>query len=121
MKARLCDTRRCDREIFLERFPVVLGRGPNAGIRLQDDWVSRVHCEISERNGTLFMRDLGSTNGSEINGRKAAESPLMPGDELGLGVTTFLVYYETAEKCLMPTERRVPTGSRRALLETIKG
>jgi pSer/pThr/pTyr-binding forkhead associated (FHA) protein len=99
MKARLCDTRRCDREILMQRFPVVLGRGPNAGIRLQDDWVSRVHCEISERDGTLFVRDLGSKNGSFVNGQHADECWLRRGDTLSLGATTFVVDYESSEEC----------------------
>jgi pSer/pThr/pTyr-binding forkhead associated (FHA) protein len=45
----------------------------------------------------LFVRDLGSRNGSFVNGRYATESSLRPGDKLGVGVTTFVVFYETSE------------------------
>ena len=69
VRAKLCDIRFYERDILLEQLPVVLGRGPDAGIRLQDRWASQIHCEISERNGMLFFRDLGSRHGSLINGR----------------------------------------------------
>ena len=95
VKAKLCDA---DREILLEKLPVVLGRGPDAGIRLQDRWTSQLHCEISEKDGTLFVRDLGSRHGSLINGRFAAEAPLTPGDRLTVGLTTFIVSYENSEE-----------------------
>jgi pSer/pThr/pTyr-binding forkhead associated (FHA) protein len=98
VKAKLCDTQSIDSEILLEQLPVVLGRGPEAGIRLQDRWASKLHCEISERSGMLFVRDLGSRHGCLINGRHAAEAPLTPGDKLTVGLTTFIVSHEIWEK-----------------------
>jgi pSer/pThr/pTyr-binding forkhead associated (FHA) protein len=97
MKARLFDARHSNREIPLGKLPVLLGRGPDAGIQVPDRFASRRHCEISERDGVLFVRDLGSRNGSFVNGRYATESSLRPGDKLGVGVTTFVVFYETSE------------------------
>jgi pSer/pThr/pTyr-binding forkhead associated (FHA) protein len=98
VKAKLCDIQCNEREILLEQLPVVLGRGPDAGIRLQDRWASQLHCEISEKNGMLFVRDLGSRHGSLINGRFAAEAPLTAGDRLTVGLTTFVVSYENSEE-----------------------
>ena len=54
--------------ISLDKLPVVLGRNPDADVLLDDRWISRVHCEISEINGTLVVRDLGSQNGTLVNG-----------------------------------------------------
>ena len=98
MKARLCDVRNTDREIPLEKFPVLLGRGTDVGIQVLDRLASRHHCEISERDGTLFVRDLGSKNGSIVNGHHADECWLRPGDTLSVGATTFVVFYETSEE-----------------------
>ena len=104
MKARLLDAQHGNREILLDELPVLLGRGSDAGIQVLDGFASRRHCEISERDGVLFVRDLGSTNGCLVNGRFASESSLRPGDELGVGLTTFVVSYETLEEC-QPNER----------------
>jgi hypothetical protein len=97
MKARLFDARHGEREIPLERLPVLMGRGPDAEVQVLDRFASRRHCEISERDGALFVRDLGSKNGCLVNGRDANESSLRPGDTLSVGATTFVVCYETSE------------------------
>jgi pSer/pThr/pTyr-binding forkhead associated (FHA) protein len=99
MKARLLDVRRSDREIPLKKLPVLLGRGSDAEIQVPDRFASRHHCEISERGGTLVVRDLASKNGSFVNGQHADECWLRPGDTLSVGATTFVVLYETAEEC----------------------
>jgi pSer/pThr/pTyr-binding forkhead associated (FHA) protein len=98
MKVRLCDIRHGDLEIPLEKLPVVMGRGPDAEIQVLDRFASRHHCEFSERDGTLFVRDLGSKNGSFVNGRCASESSLCEGDTLSVGATTFVVFYGASEE-----------------------
>jgi pSer/pThr/pTyr-binding forkhead associated (FHA) protein len=102
MKARLFDARHGNREIPLEKLPVLLGRGADAGIQVLDGFASRRHCVISERDGALFVRDLGSKNGSFVNGHHASESSLRPGDKLAVGATTFVVSYETSQECQIP-------------------
>lgn len=75
----------------LAKVPLVIGRSVEAAIQVGDRWVSRHHCEISERDGSLVVRDLGSTHGTLLNGEPITESPLMPGDKLTVGLTTFWV------------------------------
>lgn len=60
--------------------PVVLGRGSNADITVEDTGVSRRHLEIMEQDGVYLAVDLGSTNGSFVNGEK-----LMGRREIGNG------------------------------------
>ena len=69
MNARLLDARHGHRVIPLEKLPVLIGRGPDAEVQVPDRFASRHHCEISERDGTLFVRDLGSSNGCLVNGQ----------------------------------------------------
>jgi pSer/pThr/pTyr-binding forkhead associated (FHA) protein len=89
--------------IDLERLPVVLGRNPDAGIQLKDRFVSQFHCEISERNGELFVRDLGSKHGSLVNGNRVTQSPMVSGDTLTVGLTSFVVQCERL--AARPTEQ----------------
>jgi len=58
-------------------------------VTVDDPNVSRQHAEIRPRGGSWVLTDLGSTNGSQLNGRRlAAPTVLKPGDEIELGTTT---------------------------------
>jgi pSer/pThr/pTyr-binding forkhead associated (FHA) protein len=80
---------RCD--TTLADFPVVFGSGMDVQIRLADQSISPHHCEIDLTKGGLVVRDLGSVHGTFVNGTRIRESALLPGDELALGMLTFLV------------------------------
>lgn len=65
-------------ELFsLEPSEVVIGRGPKCGIRVRDDSVSHVHASISGSNGVWHVKDLGSSNGTVLNGRRVLEPQQM--------------------------------------------
>jgi pSer/pThr/pTyr-binding forkhead associated (FHA) protein len=65
-----------------------LGRSRQCDIVLGDANVSREHAEIRPRGGSWVVTDLGSTNGSRVNGRQIEESEVVrPGDEIELGST----------------------------------
>jgi hypothetical protein len=74
--------------------PAVLGRSSQADIRLADPWVSRVHCEICQRDDELVVRDLESRHGVFVNERRVQQATLHPGDTLLLGVTRYRVEFE---------------------------
>ena len=86
-----------DPEIPLDDLPVVLGRDTDADIRLRDPKISRRHCEISEIHGELLVRDLGSTNGTFVNGVRIDQTVLRPGDKLTLGRSRFEVSCEDSQ------------------------
>ena len=88
------DTTIADVEFTLLGATVVIGRAQDADVRIEDDCISRSHCEITSINGTLWVRDLGSTNGLLVNGFHETQSHLMPGDRLTLGETSFRVEYQ---------------------------
>jgi len=65
---------------------VVFGRAPDCTVVVDDDRVSRRHLAVRWRDGALTARDLGSRNGSLLNGRPlVGERGLSPGDELACG------------------------------------
>jgi hypothetical protein len=67
----------------------VLGRSRKCDIVVDDPNVSREHAEIRPRGGSWVLTDLGSTNGSSINGRRTdGAEVLKPGDEIELGTST---------------------------------
>src|SRR5579863_4788178 len=65
-----------------------LGRHPNNSIQLLDKIVSKEHCILEQRDGQFVLRDLGSLNGTYINGERVrGEQLLRHGDEITLGST----------------------------------
>jgi pSer/pThr/pTyr-binding forkhead associated (FHA) protein len=56
-----------------------------------DDTVSRRHAELRLVEGRWMLRDLGSTNGTWVNGRRVMEAEVAPGDELQLGAVTIRI------------------------------
>ncbi len=79
----------------LEQGTNTLGRLKRANnIVLKDRFCSAVHAEIMNEEAALTLTDLGSTNGTYVNGIKlapAANHPLVPGDEISLGHTQLRV------------------------------
>jgi len=79
--------------VSVAKFPFVIGRAADAKLRVDDRWSSRHHCEIDEVDGTLIVRDLASSNGTLVNGKTVCTAPLLPGDELTVGISIFKVSY----------------------------
>jgi diguanylate cyclase (GGDEF)-like protein len=71
---------------------VVIGRAADAGIRVLDDGVSRRHARIALRRGQLWIDDLGSVNGTLINGQAVQSAVLRDGDKIQIGSTTILKF-----------------------------
>lgn len=69
---------------------VVLGRGEQAEIRLQDPFASSRHAHIYEQAGAVVLEDLGSTNGTYLNEEVLqGPRPLHPGDRVRIGDSEF--------------------------------
>ncbi|MCA9116914.1 MAG: FHA domain-containing protein [Planctomycetaceae bacterium] len=54
--------------------------------------VSKLHCLVVKTDGLLFVRDLGSTNGTKVNGQRVTRGALLPGDELSFASVRFRVH-----------------------------
>ncbi len=77
-------------------FPVaekktVLGRRQDCHLRIPTRDISRQHCAILLDKNKVVAKDLGSSNGTFVNGKRIAETELKPGDRLRLGPVTFIV------------------------------
>jgi predicted component of type VI protein secretion system len=69
-----------------------IGRHDDCVIRIKSSQVSRRHCEIVDAGGKLTVRDLGSSNGTFVNGKRInGQQVLKPGDELAVGAVTLQV------------------------------
>ncbi len=71
--------------LVLDGRRVTAGRGTGCDLVVRDTTVSREHAAFVLRSDTWWVLDLGSTNGTRINGLRAAEHPIVPGDRVELG------------------------------------
>jgi pSer/pThr/pTyr-binding forkhead associated (FHA) protein len=68
--------------------PAVLGRSEEADIVIDDPYASDFHVRVGVQDGTVLANDLGSTNGTYVNGRRVTvPTPLIQGDSLQIGKT----------------------------------
>jgi pSer/pThr/pTyr-binding forkhead associated (FHA) protein len=86
------------RPIALVRDVTIVGRKKGlADIVLDHQGISKLHCAIAKTDGLLFVRDLGSTNGTKVNGQRVTRGALLPGDELSFGSQKFRVHLGPGE------------------------
>ena len=69
----------------------LVGRKEDCDIRLEHKSVSKVHCVIAKTDGLLLLRDLGSTNGTRVNGTRVRRAALLPNDQVGIAHFKFRV------------------------------
>jgi hypothetical protein len=80
-----------ERTVEVDGTPLTMGRAADNGLVLADPRVSRHHGRLQARRGTLVFTDLGSTNGSRLNGVRVDECALGTGDRVLVGDTVLLV------------------------------
>jgi pSer/pThr/pTyr-binding forkhead associated (FHA) protein len=82
-------------EVALEQERVTMGRNPQSDVALQDASVSSEHAALELGERGYRLRDLGSTNGVQVNGCKIAVAELKHGDRFELGKVSFRYVVET--------------------------
>lgn len=70
----------------------VVGRKEECDLRLDHKSVSKMHCVIARTDGMLFLRDLGSTNGTRVNGTRVRRAALLPNDQVCIAHYKFRVH-----------------------------
>lgn len=84
--------------IELDRDVTVVGRKRGVcDVILDLNSISKLHCMIVKTDGLLFVRDLGSTNGTKVNGQRVIRGALLPGDELAFASAKFQVHLGPSE------------------------
>lgn len=76
--------------------PITVGRSSQNGIAIMDASLSRVHCEIRRADGVILVKDLGSRNGTLVNGEAVKESRVSGGDRIDVGICRIQVIAEGA-------------------------
>jgi Protein of unknown function (DUF3662)/FHA domain len=74
-------------EVELQGATTAIGRSSDCDVVLADPNVSRRHAEVRREGDAYIVVDLGSTNGTEVNGQRVDETSLMHGDVIGVGQT----------------------------------
>ena len=83
---------------------VVVGRKEECDLRLEHKSVSKMHCVLVKTDGLLLLRDLGSTNGTRVNGTRVRRAALLPNDQISIAHYKFRVY-------LGPDQAPAPAGA----------
>jgi hypothetical protein len=94
----------------------VIGRSPDAGLRIPHASVSSFHCEITVTGDSAAIRDLNSTNGTFVNRQPVQEAALQPGQTIHLGEVEMLYVWGEAAPALPkpPLRARVVLASEKA-------
>lgn len=81
-----------------------IGRRESCDICLKFNNVSSIHCELSLRGGLWTVRDMGSSNGTKVNGVRMLQRTLKPGDEIGIAGHKFVLQYELPDGVTLDDE-----------------
>src|SRR4051812_37196619 len=69
------------------------GRDEDADVRLDHKSVSKLHCVLVKTDGLILVRDLGSTNGTRVNGQRVRRAALLPKDTLSIANMKYTVLF----------------------------
>ena len=74
--------------------PFLIGRASECHLRPASTAVSSLHCVIEDREGHIFIQDLGSTNGIKVNSERVNARALRPGDEVSIAKQRYTIQYD---------------------------
>src|SRR6266436_3629543 len=83
---------------------IKVGKAPDNDLVLPDDTVSRHHCELERRADVVWVKDLGSTNGTRIAGSKITEALAPPGSVLRFGEVEVVVRASPQHPDVLPSQ-----------------
>src|SRR5207302_5475397 len=83
----------------------LVGRKEDCDLRLDHKSVSKMHCVIVKTDGLLLLRDLGSTNGTRVNGQRVRRAALLPNDHLTIAHYKYRIHLGPAALAEPPHDR----------------
>src|SRR6476646_4047854 len=90
--------------IDLTKDMTLFGRDEDCDVRLDHKSVSKLHCVIVKTDGLLLVRDLGSTNGTRVNGQRVRRAALLPNDRLKIASLRFKIDFSNEAPAPAPEE-----------------
>lgn len=114
------------RTIALESPKFTIGRGPENSLCLPVSVVSRLHAELIRLGQDFILRDLGSTNGSFINGSRVTELMLSDGDHIRFGsngpeMSFRMIENESGQVIALAPPKNVTTSLMDSLIQKVEG
>ena len=88
----------------------LFGRDEDCDIRIDHKGVSKLHCVVVKTDGLLLIRDLGSTNGTRVNGQRIRRAALLPNDQLGIANMSYQVKFGAELEAVLapPAPEKLP-------------
>jgi pSer/pThr/pTyr-binding forkhead associated (FHA) protein len=93
--------------IDLVRDMSIVGRKEDCDVRVDHKSVSKQHCVIVKTDGLLLLRDLGSTNGTRVNGQRVRRAALLPNDQVSFASLRYRVHLGPGDLQPIPGEHTV--------------
>lgn len=97
-------------EIQLKPGPNLLGRAITNHFQIRDPSVSGTHCQVLVGGGSVQIKDLGSTNGTFVNGQRVTEMALQPGCSIRLGDVDLAYFADAPELAAVPSTAAASPG-----------
>lgn len=79
--------------VELTRDVALVGRGEDCDLRVDHKSVSKRHCVLVRTDGLVLLRDLGSTNGTRVNGTRVRRAALLPNDQVAFANFRFTLVF----------------------------
>ena len=107
------------RPIEIVKEMTLIGRREECDVRLEHKSVSKMHCVIVRADGLLLVRDLGSTNGTRVNGQRVRRAALLPNDQISIANCKFRVHFGPDEPPPLRAEEYTPRLERGEVADLI--
>ncbi len=79
--------------IELTRDVTIVGRKDECDLAIDHKSISKQHCVLVKTHGLVFVRDLGSTNGTRVNGQRVRRGAMVPNDEIAFAARKFRLVF----------------------------
>lgn len=99
---------------------IVVGRKEECDLRLDHKSVSKMHCIIVKTDGLLLLRDLGSTNGTRVNGARVRRAALLPNDQISIANYKFRIHLGPDPVAPIPASEHTQNLNAEDLAELMK-
>ena len=84
--------------IALTKDLTLVGRDESSDLRIDHKSISKLHCVLVKTEGLVMLRDLGSTNGTRVNGQRVRRAALLPNDQLAIANFKFNVKFGPSDE-----------------------